>query len=117
MPPAGTRRPVQVRSRSDTASYALPDSATSLRKNLNKPEIMRGGKNTKASNPAGLNLHTTKRSSTTSLKPPGKKSTGHNCKTAGSTLRSCHKPCKDCKKKGKCPPAGKKLRTCGGKKK
>lgn len=108
-------RPVKVRSRSDSKQYALADSATSKMKNLNKPELMRGGKNTKAPNPAGVNLHTTKRSSTTSLKAPGKKTTGHNCKTAGSTLRSCHKPVAK-GKKAKCPPAGKKLRTCPGKK-
>ncbi len=106
----------KVRSRSSAAAYALPDSQVSKRKMLNKPEILRGGKNTKAPNPAGVNLHVGKRSSTTNLKPPGKKTTGHNCKTAGATLRACHKPVAK-GKKGKCPPAGKKLRTCPGKKK
>lgn len=108
-------RPVKVRSRSGATSYALPDSSMSKLKNMNKPEILRGGKNTKAANPAGVNLHTTKRSSTSNLKAPGKKTAGHNCKTAGSTLRSCHKPVAK-GKKAKCPPAGKKLRTCPGKK-
>ena len=105
-------RPVKVRSRSGAKTYALTDSPATKLKNMNKPEVMRGGKNTKMANPTGVKLQTTRRSSTSNLKPPGKKTTGHNCKTAGSTLRSCHKPVASSKKK-KCPPAGKKLRTCG----
>lgn len=111
--PGHYQRPTKVRSRSGASAYALPDSKVSSRTMMMKPQIVRGGKNTKAKNPAGLKLHTDKRSSTTTLKPPGKKTMGHNCKTAGSTLRSCHKPCKTCKKTGKCPPAGRKLRKCG----
>ena len=64
-------RTFKVDSRSGADTWLTRDSDATLRNVMNKPEIVRGGKNAKAANPANVKLLAPKKKAAT-IKPPGK---------------------------------------------
>ena len=81
----------KVQSRSGADTYLMRDSDATLRNTMNRPEIVRGGKNAKSANPANVKLLAPKKKAAT-IKPPGKSRKKGGCsKCAKGGCSKCAK--------------------------
>ena len=83
----------KVQSRSGADTYLMRDSDATLRNTMNRPEIVRGGKNAKSANPANVKLLTPKKKAAT-IKPPGKSRKKGGCSKCAKKQQTGSAPSK-----------------------
>jgi len=82
-----------VRSRSGATTFLTRDSNETLRNTMNKPEIVRGGKNAKSANPANVKLLAPKKKAAT-IKAPGKSKKKGGCSKCAKKQQTGSAPSK-----------------------
>ena len=83
----------KVQSRSGADTYLMRDSDATLRNTMNRPEIVRGGKNAKSANPANVKLLAPKKKAAT-IKPPGKSRKKGGCSKCAKKQQTGSAPSK-----------------------